>query len=103
MIMSKKTKHTKSKSKSRTHLNVSMSTSIQSPCDAIQRDPVVVYWPNDCLEAWGTKANKPHVLRKYWFVGLAAFGGKAEKPVFSKNKFGFLALVPQASKKSLGQ
>ncbi len=40
-------------------------------CSALnQRHPVVVYWPSGFLEA-------------YWFMGLAAEGGKANKPVFS--------------------
>ncbi len=48
------------------------------------------------MEAWGTKAEKQHIFRKrVVFIGLATFGGKANKPRC------LLALVPQASKNHL--
>jgi hypothetical protein len=43
----------------------------------------VVYWPSGFLEAKGTKAKNHTFSGKYWFISLAAFGGKANKPVFS--------------------
>jgi hypothetical protein len=30
-----------------------------------QRDPVMFFWPSGFLEAWGTKANKPHFLQEH--------------------------------------
>ena len=69
----------------------------------IQKDPVVVYWPSVFLEAWGTKAKKPHFMKDilvYWPCRLRRQGQK--NSMFLK-QCGFLALVPQASKKPLGQ
>ncbi len=68
-----------------------------------QRDPVVVYWPSVFLEAWGTKAKNHSCLRTYWFCGRAAFGGKATQTSIFLEHCGLLALLPQASKKPLGQ
>ncbi len=28
-----------------------------------QKDPEVVFWPSGILEAWGTKAKKPHIFK----------------------------------------
>ncbi len=42
-----------------------------------QRDPAVVVWPSGFLEAWGTKAKKPHTVQKQVVNGLAAFGATA--------------------------
>ncbi len=42
----------------------------------------MVFWPSGFLEAWGTKAKKPHAFMEMCVC---------------------VALVPQASKKTLGQ
>jgi hypothetical protein len=48
-----------------------------------QRDPEIVFGPSVFLEAWGTKANKPHMFKTIIVFGLAAEGGKAQQPLFS--------------------
>ncbi len=68
------------------------------------RDPEVVFGHVFLLEAWGTEANKPTRIEEHrLFVGLAAFGGKAKQLRMFLKMCGFLASVPQASKKPLGQ
>jgi hypothetical protein len=68
----------------------------------MQRDPAVFLWPSVFLKAWGTKANKPHLvfpLTTRWFTGLAAEGGKAPNQYLFTNMFVcFSAAVPQAFK-----
>jgi hypothetical protein len=61
----------------------------------IQRDPVVVYWPSVFLEAWSTKAKHNTFSGTYWFIGLAAFGGRVNKPIFSLTSVVFLPWYPR--------
>ncbi len=44
-----------------------------------QRDPEVVFWPSDLLEAWGIKPQKHKFPRKSKLFGLAAFGDKGQQ------------------------
>jgi hypothetical protein len=45
-----------------------------------------------------------HFQNKHWFVGLAAFDGKANKNhLVFLDMCGFSAVMPRASKKQLGQ
>ena len=69
----------------------------------IQKDPVVVYWPSVFLEAWGTKAKKPHFFQKILVYWPCRIRRQSQKTSIFLNKYCFLALVPQASKKPLGQ
>ena len=62
-----------------------------------QRDPEVICWPNWFLEACGAKANKPHI---FWRI-IVFWQGQTTTPFLKL--CGVLALVPQASKKTLGQ
>ena len=83
------------------HRGTRLKVSIEKP--TCQRDPVVVYWPSGFLEAWCTKAKKRHFFKNimvYWPCRLRRQGHQTS--IFL-NKCGFLALVPQASKKPLGQ
>ncbi len=68
-----------------------------------QRDPVVVYWPSGFLEAWGTNANKPHFFRTLLVLWPCRRRRRGQQTSVFMNKCGFLALVPQASQKPLGQ
>ncbi len=51
---------------------------LSSPPTFFQRDPDVVCWPSGFLEAWGARANKPHIFKK--FVFLLALPPKAARP-----------------------
>ena len=72
-------------------------------CFLIQRDPVVVFWPSCFLEAWGTKAKKPHMVKN--ITVFLAVPPKAARPntSFFLEHVWLLALVPKAFKKTLGQ
>ncbi len=61
----------------------------------------MVVWSSGFLEARGTKAKKPDVFRKRLFFGLAAEGGKAEKPVFPLNSVVFGPWYPRRPKTHL--
>jgi hypothetical protein len=49
----------------------------------VHGDPEVVFGQVFLLEAWVAKTKSPTLFRNEWFVGLAAFGGKATQPNFS--------------------
>ncbi len=68
-----------------------------------QRDPEVLYWPNVFSDAWGTKANKPHFFRNRLF--FLAWPLTAARPINQSflEHVRFFALVPQASPKTFGQ
>jgi hypothetical protein len=58
------------------------------------------------LGFWRPWVPRPQIhmfFRKEWFVGLAAEGGPANKTTLFWKMCGVLALVLQASKKTLGQ
>ncbi len=55
------------------------------------------------LEAWCTKQQNRTVSRNNFVFGLAAEGGKSKQTNLFPKMSGCLALVPQASKKPLGQ
>ncbi len=64
----------------------------------------MIFWPSVLFEAWGAKTQTTTpFFRNECFFGLAAFGGKANKPLFSSTGVFFLASVPQASKKHLAE
>ncbi len=62
-----------------------------------------VFWPRCFLDAWGTKAKKPHLFRKILLVWPCSLRRQGKKTMIFYKKCGFLAWVPQASKKTLGQ
>ena len=55
------------------------------------------------LKAWGTKAKQPHMFRKRMVFGLCRLRRQGQKTIRALNNCVFLAWVPQASKKPLGQ
>ncbi len=55
------------------------------------------------LEAWGAKAQKPHVFQTSLLFGLAGEGGKAKTP-FVFGKYGVVwPWYPGPSQKTLGE
>ena len=67
----------------------------------IQKDPVGVYWRSVFWRP-GVPRPKNHTFsRKYWCIGLAAEGGKANKPQFSSNSVVFWPWYPRLPKKHL--
>ncbi len=56
-----------------------------------QRDPVIVFWPSVFVGGLGYRGKKQTLrsARKHWFVGPAAFGGKATKPEFPSTSVAF--------------
>jgi hypothetical protein len=58
----------------------------------------VFCWPSVLLDAWGTKAKKHICSRNEWFVGLAAEGGNAKKPLISGKRVVSWPWYPRPSK-----
>ncbi len=68
-----------------------------------QRDhPEVVFWPSVFLEAWGTKAKKPHMFQKC-FCWPCRPRRQGQQTTIVLKMCGFLALGPQASKNHLAK
>jgi hypothetical protein len=63
----------------------------------------VVYWPSGFGDAWGTKAQKPRLFRKMLVVWPCRLRRQGQQTNIFLNNCGFLALVLQASKKTLSQ
>ncbi len=66
-------------------------------------DPEVGFWPCGLVEAWGTEAKTPNMVKENHGFGIATEGGKANKKRFYKKRVFCLALVPQAFEKPLGR
>ncbi len=63
-----------------------------------QRDPEVVFWPSDFLEAWGTEANTPHIFRTCVVFGPCRRRGRGPQTILFLKMCVVLASAPQASK-----
>ncbi len=66
-------------------------------------DPERFFRPSYVLEAWGTKASKPRIFSKLMVFGPCSLRRQGPNTTLFRNMCGFLALVPQASPKTLGQ
>ena len=53
-------------------------------CILFQRDPELFFWRRVLLEAWGTKAKKPHISKELvvCWPSRVAEGGKPQKTLF---------------------
>jgi hypothetical protein len=69
--------------------------------DLSQRDPDIVFGPSGVLEAWGTKAKKPHSFRKRMICWPCRLRRQGKKHDFhQKVRFGHLS-TPGLQKKHL--
>ncbi len=68
--------------------------------DCNQRDREVFFLAKCFLEAWGTKATKPHMFRNMLVFCPCRLRRPGQKTILFWNMCGFLALVPQASPKT---
>ncbi len=68
----------------------------------LERDPEVVFWPSDLLEARGTKAKKQHISKKIVFVWPCRLRRQGPKISLVIEMCGFLLVVSEASQKTVG-
>ncbi len=68
-----------------------------------QRDPEVFLLAKCFLEAWGTKAERPQIFQKQMLFKPRRRRRQGQQTIPFLKMCGFLSLVPQASKKPLGQ
>ncbi len=79
-----------------------LRSTVALPEPYCQRDPAMNCWPSGCLDAWDTKAKKPHVFKSILVFGSNRRRRQSQQTDIFINMCGFWPWYPRPPTNHLG-